>query len=242
MATVIEPQLGQNGEHLKWELAKIPSNKPFLNITTSAYEPLSSSDNMNFIKTKSLVYTPFHTNARYVHFEIGYSRESKWLTHLSDKWNEYANFFVAGFFEAIYSTNEGNSTLTYIQLDAKLIDYDIRFRTSQQSDPKSPKSPITNAFAQRRSKFSSNDSPTASASKSVTSETAPTTIKKESDNHKDIIMVDSDLDLQVASKKRTLSDLCIDSGEEIDDKVDETKETKGGRGRGGRGKRGRGRK
>ncbi|POG58064.1 hypothetical protein GLOIN_2v1790909, partial [Rhizophagus irregularis DAOM 181602=DAOM 197198] len=47
-ACVLETQLGRNGERLKWEPEKIPSTKPFVHITTSACEPLSTSNNMNF--------------------------------------------------------------------------------------------------------------------------------------------------------------------------------------------------
>lgn len=184
MASVIKPQLDENGECLKWEPANIPSNKPFLNITTSAYNLLTSTDVMNFIKTKTLVYSPFHPEARYVHFEIGYSKESKWLNHLADKWNEFANFFVAGFFEAVYTTNE----VTYVQVDAKLIDYDTRFRNpSHKPVPTASKSPSANAFAQRRNGLTP------------------------SNNNDSDINVDSP---PPAQKKRTLSDLCSENDEE----------------------------
>ncbi|POG59540.1 hypothetical protein GLOIN_2v1884965 [Rhizophagus irregularis DAOM 181602=DAOM 197198] len=127
-ACVLESQLGRNGERLKWEPEKIPSTKPFVHITTSACEPLSTSNNMNFVKTKSLIYSPFHSAARYINFEIGYSSESKWLEYLSDKWN------------------------------AKLIDYDVRFRTSTSSNnyQPSPQRSTTNSFAQRRNKSTPN--------------------------------------------------------------------------------------
>ncbi|GBC40549.2 hypothetical protein GLOIN_2v1884965 [Rhizophagus irregularis DAOM 181602=DAOM 197198] len=134
----------------------IDDNKlmPFVHITTSACEPLSTSNNMNFVKTKSLIYSPFHSAARYINFEIGYSSESKWLEYLSDKWSEFANFFVAGFLEAIYT----DGSTTYVQIDAKLIDYDVRFRTSTSSNnyQPSPQRSTTNAFAQRRNKSTPN--------------------------------------------------------------------------------------
>jgi len=106
--------------------------KPFVNIATSASEPLSTYDN----------------------FDIGYSNEAKWLEFLKDKWNDYANFFVGGFLEAIYSINEKGSDTTYAQINAKLVDYDVRFR-NQSNSPQSSKSPsvTTNAFSQRRESF-----------------------------------------------------------------------------------------
>jgi hypothetical protein len=114
MACIIEPQLGRNGKCLKWDPTKIPSTKPFVHIVTLPSDTLTSVDNMNFIKMKTLIYSPFHSTARHVNFEIGYLKESKWLDYLADKWNDYSNFFVAGFLEAIYSTDEENTSTTYI--------------------------------------------------------------------------------------------------------------------------------
>ncbi|GET03569.1 hypothetical protein GLOIN_2v1884965 [Rhizophagus clarus] len=88
---------------------------------------LTVLNDMIFIKTKSLIYSPFHTVICYILFEIGYSREARWLEYLSDKWGEFANFFIIGFLEAIYTNEE-------IAL----------FK------------PITNTFAQRRSKLTLN--------------------------------------------------------------------------------------
>jgi len=145
--------MGPTGEYLKWDPMHIPSTKPFVNISTSPEEPLSADENMNFVKTRSLVYSPFHSSARYINFEVGYSKDARWLSSIDDKWSDYANFFVGGFLEAIYPTNDK----TYVQIDAKLIDYDTRFRNpnsqnpnSQPNQPVSPKS--VNAFALRRNK------------------------------------------------------------------------------------------
>jgi len=121
----MEPKVGPNGERLKWEPMQIPSTKPFVNISTSANEPLTTYENMNFVKTRSLIYSPFHQVARYINFEVGYSKDAKWFDSINEKWNEYANFFIGGFLEAIYSDNDK----MYAQIDAKLIDYDVRFRS-----------------------------------------------------------------------------------------------------------------
>src|SRR5947207_220220 len=128
MACKIEPKLNQDGEPIKWDPEQIPGTKPFVKIVTSAYEKVATFDNMRFVKTRSLIYTPFHKEARYVNFEIGYSEEAKWLEYLNDKWAEYANFFVAGFFEGIYTSTEKGSMITLVQVNAKIIDYDVRFR------------------------------------------------------------------------------------------------------------------
>jgi Sec7-like guanine-nucleotide exchange factor len=248
MACIIEPQLGHNGERLKWNPTKIPSTKPFIHITTSACDALSTSDNMNFVKTKSLIYSPFHSIARYINFEIGYSRESKWLEYLADKWNDFANFFVAGFLEAVYSTDEGDTATTYVQIDAKLIDYDVRFRTSSTSSStiSSPKS-LNNAFAQRRNKSTSNNSPNR---RSITSrsDSATKSDSTKSDNeledtiqHDNTITIDDDESVEPPrkNKKRQLSDLCNTDNEAIDEvlnvKPKKTYNKKGGRG--GRGKK-----
>ena len=157
MATVMDPKLGENGEHLKWNPTNIPPSKPFINVTTSACKPVSTDSDMHFVKTKSLVYSPFHKEACYINFEVGYNKNLKWLDHIHDKWTEYANFFVAGFLEAIYLTGGK----TYAQIDAKSIDFDIRFR-----HPNTPGQPVissnrssNNAFAQRRNHPTSNNSP-----------------------------------------------------------------------------------
>ena len=55
MATVMDPKLGENGEHLKWNPTNIPLSKPFINVTTSACEPVSTDGDMHFVKTKSLL-------------------------------------------------------------------------------------------------------------------------------------------------------------------------------------------
>jgi len=189
MACIFEPRLGRDGEILKWDPAQIPSTKPFVNIATSASEPLSTYDNMNFVKTRSLIYSAFHQTARYVNFDIGYSNEAKWLEFLKDKWKDYANFFVGGFLEAIYSINEKGFDTTYAQINAKLVDYDVRFR-NQSNSPQSSKSPsvTTNAFSQRRESFKNQvsqqdsssfaTSPTSSIRESINKQTPKRTYNK----------------------------------------------------------------
>ena len=167
MACKIEPKLGQDGQLAKWDPKQIPSTKPFVRIVTSAYEPVTTIDNMRFVKTRSLIYTPFHKEARYVNFEIGYPKEAKWLEFVTEKWADYANFFVAGFFEAIYTASENGTTTTYAQIDAKNIDYDIRFRhpnSPENLSVQSVQSPSSNAFAQRRNRISPEKSPTTQRS------------------------------------------------------------------------------
>ena len=164
MACKIEPKLGQDGQPAKWDPKQIPSTKLFIRIVTSAYEPVTTIDNMRFVKTWSLIYTPFHKEARYVNFEIGYPKEAKWLEFVTEKWADYANFFVAGFFEAIYTASENGTTTTYAQIDAKNIDYDIRFRHPNSPENVPVQSPSNNAFAQRRNRISPENSPTSQRS------------------------------------------------------------------------------
>lgn len=164
----MEPKKGPSGEYLKWEPTEIPSTKPFVNISTAPEEPLSSYENMNFIKTKSLVYSPFHPTSRNVNFDIGYSKDAKWLEPINDKWDNYSSFFIGGFFEAVYPENNK----IYAQIDAKLIDFDVRFRN--QSSSNSVTSPVkasanaasVNAFALRRSKSSASPTTSRSVSRS----------------------------------------------------------------------------
>src|SRR5581483_3994847 len=151
MACIMEPKVGSNGELLKWDPTQIPSTKPFINIVTSATEPMSSFDNVNFVKTKSLIYSPFHKESRNVNFEIGYSKESTWLEYLNSKWMEYSNFFIGGFFEAVYVSKEKGLDTTYAQIDAKLIDYDVRFRVSNSTTQSNPSvTSSDNVFARKR--------------------------------------------------------------------------------------------
>ena len=159
MACILEPKIGQDGEILKWDPAEIPSTKPFINIATTPSETLSTHGDMNFVKTRSLIYSTFHEKARNINFDVGYSNKSKWLESLKDKWNSFANFFIAGFLENIY-VNEKESE-SYVQINAKLIDYDIRFRNqNNNSSPSTSKSTsvITNAFSQRRDSFKTKES------------------------------------------------------------------------------------
>ena len=144
MACIMEPQKGLNNEDLKWDPTKIPPSRPFINISTSAEGQLSTYKNVNFIKTRSMVYFPFHSSARYVNFEIRYSRDARWLKSINDKWNEYSSFFVGGFLEAIYTEEDK----TYIQIDAKMIDYDIRFchLSTSKKTITSPTKLLSNTF------------------------------------------------------------------------------------------------
>lgn len=56
MASKIVPKLNQNGQPVKWEPSQIPSTKLFVNIVTLAYEPITTFDNMRFVKIRSLIY------------------------------------------------------------------------------------------------------------------------------------------------------------------------------------------
>jgi|ERR1051325_2243185 hypothetical protein len=170
MACKIEPR-NKDGELVNWDPSQIPPSKPFVKIVTSAYEQMTTFNDMRFIKTRSLIYTPFHKESRYVNFEIGYSKEAKWLDFVSDKWANFANFFVAGFFEAVYTATEKGLPVTYVQIDAKIIDYDARFRQSNTPTANnlsiSPSTP-PNVFAQRRNANTS--TPTILRNNSITME------------------------------------------------------------------------
>jgi hypothetical protein len=185
MACILEPKIGQDGRTLKWDPAKIPSTKPFINIATTPSETLSTHGSMNFIKTRSLIYSAFHQTARYINFDVGYSNESKWLEFLKDKWNLFANFFIAGFLEDIY-LNEKESE-PYAQVNAKLIDYDVRFRNQDNSSQPSSKSTsvITNAFSQRRDSFKTKESqPNSSFDNSNSAPNIPSPTKPTYDKRK----------------------------------------------------------
>src|SRR5579859_5254934 len=111
--------------------------------------------NIRFVKTRSSVYTPFHKEARNINFEIGYSKESKWLDYLDNKWNNYESFFITGFFEGIYTaTNEKGPIITYIQVEAKLVDFDVKYRTNISTPKSNQSSSSQNIFARRRSQGS----------------------------------------------------------------------------------------
>jgi hypothetical protein len=217
---------------------------------------------MRFVKTRSLIYTPFHKEARYLNFEIGYAKESKWLEYVNDKWTNFANFFVAGYFEAVYTVYEKGSPVTYVQIEAKAIDYDARFRhpgSSLENIKSSPASPSTSVFAQRRDKLSSpqtlnrrNDSSIMEDDDVIITEDMQEEeiSDKEYDlDEENVLDEDKDGDKSTiphkSKKKRKLSDMCA-SGSETDEKNQsynkkESRSGRGGRGRGGRGGRGRGR-
>ncbi|CAB4391610.1 unnamed protein product [Rhizophagus irregularis] len=157
MATIMEPRVDSNHKKLTWDPTSIPPSKPFVNISTTPSGPLTPLEDINFIKTQSPVYSPFHKTIRTINFDIGYSKEAKWFEMLNDKWSDYSSFYVAGFLEGIYVTDESNTDnsteAVYAQINARIIDYDSRFRqskslTSNTSSFTSPKS--TSAFAKRR--------------------------------------------------------------------------------------------
>ncbi|GBC04010.1 hypothetical protein RclHR1_05470001 [Rhizophagus clarus] len=160
MACIIDPKLDQNNQPIPWDPMQIPSTKPFVNIATTAYEPLITVDNMKLVKTSTSIYSSFHKNARKINFEIGYSKDATWFDSVSEKWLDYAYFFVGGFYEATYSTNEKE---TFTQVDAKIIDYDARFKQantlSQISKSSNSPNSLTNVFAQRRSASSTPQTP-----------------------------------------------------------------------------------
>src|SRR6185437_4124544 len=133
MATIMEPKLDQNGEPLPWDPTTIPSTKPFVNISTTAYEPLTTFENMNFVKTRSSIYSSFHRTSRSVNFEVGYLKDAKWFESLNEKWTEFSTFFVAGFLESVYEQDSTNTESIFAQIDAKIIDYDPRFRQQNTS-------------------------------------------------------------------------------------------------------------
>ncbi len=159
MACIIELKLNQNSESVPWNLAQISSTKPFVNIATTAYELLFTSGDMRFVKTYSSIYSSFHKNTHKVNFEIGYSKNAAQFDSLSEKWSDYVYFFVDRFYEVTYLTNENDSNTSFIQINAKLIDFDARFRQTNPSTQsfKSPSSSslMNNSFMQRRNKLSS---------------------------------------------------------------------------------------
>ena len=108
---------------------------------------------MNFIKARSSIYSSFHKNVRLINFEIGYSKTSKWFESLKDKWAEYTNFYIGGFLEAIYLSNEKDSETTTAQIDAKIIDYDTKSRqqsTSTYNSQSMSSKSINNAFTKKK--------------------------------------------------------------------------------------------
>lgn len=218
MASKVEPKLNQNGVPIKWDPSNIPSTKPFVNFVTSAYEQMTTFDNMRFVKTRSLIYTPFHKEPRYVNFEIGYCKDSKWLEFANDKWMNFANFFISGYFEAVYTVQEKGSSVTYAQIEAKSIDYDPRFRNSSSplevSSSFSPTSSSTNIFAQKRNKSSSAPH-TPEPRNNPLSQNTPQQ-EEESDVDSDVVITNQDPPTTTPknkSRKRSLSDLCNDNVE-----------------------------
>ncbi|RIA79938.1 hypothetical protein C1645_839596 [Glomus cerebriforme] len=166
MAHVIEPKIGPNGEYLKWEPTEIISTKLFVNIFTTATEPLSTFENINFVKTRSLIYTLFHSIAKYVNFEIGYQKDSKWLESITEKWKDYASFFIGSFIEAIYTLDKQ----TYIQINVKLINYDVRFHQSNTSNQSitSLTNQSISVFTMRINKSASPSTPKLSSTNTIT--------------------------------------------------------------------------
>uniref|UniRef100_U9SW75 Uncharacterized protein n=1 Tax=Rhizophagus irregularis (strain DAOM 181602 / DAOM 197198 / MUCL 43194) TaxID=747089 RepID=U9SW75_RHIID len=132
MACILDPKIDSNGQHLEWDPATIPSTKPFMHICTT-FVPLhmTSFEDMNFVKTRSSIFSSFHKDTHSVHFEIGYSKSSKWFESIKDKWNKYTNFYIGEFLEAVYLSSEKNTETTYAQVDVKIIDFDVK--SSQQN-------------------------------------------------------------------------------------------------------------
>ena len=61
MACKIELRTNQDGKFINWEPSQIPPSKPFIKIVTSAYEPITTFNDMRFIKTHSLLYIHLFT-------------------------------------------------------------------------------------------------------------------------------------------------------------------------------------
>ncbi|CAB4390859.1 unnamed protein product [Rhizophagus irregularis] len=124
MACILDPKIDSNGQHLEWDPATIPSTKPFMHIYTHS-----------------------------VHFEIGYSKSSKWFESIKDKWNKYTNFYIGEFLEAVYLSSEKNTETTYAQVDVKIIDFDVK-SSQQNTSTFSPQSTsmksVNNTFTKRR--------------------------------------------------------------------------------------------
>jgi hypothetical protein len=212
MAQIIDMKTGLSGEIIKWEPENIPSSKPFVHIVTSPSGPLTAEADMNFIKTKSVIYSIFHTKPQNVYFELGYPKDAKWLEFLHDKWGEYAIFFISGYIEAIYPIDEKGSKIFHIQVDAKTIDYDVRFRTSSiSSSPSSLSSPkSTNAFAIRRNQ---NLESSPRNILPIESEKEINNDGLTEDTNQNNVVAPTPTDTQVSTpiskgKKRQLSDLC----------------------------------
>src|SRR4051812_15362132 len=92
MACVMDPNIGPNGEYLKWEPTQIPSTKPFVNISTSA-----------FCEDTFIYLLPLPPISSVCNFKVGYPKEAKWFETINDKWTDYANFFVGKFLEALFT-------------------------------------------------------------------------------------------------------------------------------------------
>lgn len=154
MACILDPKIDSNGQHLEWDPATIPSTKPFMHICTT-FVPLhmTSFEDMNFVKTRSSIFSSFHKDTHSVHFEIGYSKSSKWFESIKDKWNKYTNFYIGEFLEAVYLSSEKNTETTYAQVDVKIIDFDVK-SSQQNTSTFSPQSTsmksVNNTFTKRR--------------------------------------------------------------------------------------------
>jgi hypothetical protein len=184
MAIIMEPRVDSNNRKVPWDPASIPPSKPFVNISTTPSDSLTPLEEMNFIKTQSSIYSSFHKTTRTVNFDVGYSNKAKWLETLNDKWSEYSNFYVAGFLEDIYSVNSTDSgtEIAYAQINARIIDYDPRFRHSKTStSTTSPTaSPKSTTFAKRRLTASSTTTSTTTTSTTTTSPTTKSSTTKSS--------------------------------------------------------------
>ena len=196
MACIMEPKMDSNGQRLAWDPATIPSTKPFVHICTTPYEPLTSLEDMNFIKARSSIYSSFHKNVRLINFEIGYSKTSKWFESLKDKWAEYTNFYIGGFLEAIYLSDEKDSETTTAQINAKIIDYDTKSRqqsTSTYNSQSMSSKSINNAFTKKRTQSSTNSptKPITTPKHKVTTNSAIVIDDTENDDQPDDLQTNS---------------------------------------------------
>ncbi|RIA79377.1 hypothetical protein C1645_840837 [Glomus cerebriforme] len=143
MARVIEPKIGPNDEYLKWKPTEIILTKPFVNIFTTATEPLSIFENMNFVKTQSLIYTPFHSIAKYINFEIDYQKDSKWLESITEKWKDYANVKLINYDVRFYQSNTSNQSITSLTNQSISV---FMMRRNKSASPSTPKLSSTNTI------------------------------------------------------------------------------------------------
>ncbi|CAB4373639.1 unnamed protein product [Rhizophagus irregularis] len=106
---------------------QIPSIRPFVNISTSAEEPLTSYKDINFVKTRSLIYSPFHQTAHYINFEF---------TQEFDDSNKKNSIVIDDDESAFQSTTDNNEL-------SKFVSYYKKFKESEKQDQSSRMTPST---------------------------------------------------------------------------------------------------